>query len=108
MNFLTQSWITDGRNITRENYVPCKICGVPTSFKGTKLCNGCYEVTTRLRSFLCCQNAMDFVSETLSDVTNNTIERLQQTCAELERRNAELEEWKEDAESAGLDRKESQ
>lgn len=28
---------------TEETQIPCKICGQPTPYLGTKLCNGCYE-----------------------------------------------------------------
>ena len=65
MNVLIESWLYQQDRITYGGYIPCKICGNPTSFTGTGLCNGCWEVTTRLHDFLCCQNAKDFVQETL-------------------------------------------
>lgn len=35
-----------------EETVPCKTCGEPTKFTGTKRCNNCYEVESRLDSYL--------------------------------------------------------
>jgi hypothetical protein len=32
--------------------VPCGTCGVPTRMTGTKRCDGCWEVETRLRDYL--------------------------------------------------------
>ena len=30
--------------------VPCKRCGRPTPMIGTRLCNGCWELQTRIKS----------------------------------------------------------
>lgn len=30
--------------------VPCRVCGEPTRMLGTKLCDRCWELTTRIRS----------------------------------------------------------
>jgi len=35
-----------------DKTVPCKICGDDTHMLGTQLCNGCWEVSCRLREFL--------------------------------------------------------
>lgn len=35
-----------------EKTIPCKICKEPTTFLGTKLCHGCWEVTRRISDFL--------------------------------------------------------
>lgn len=32
--------------------VPCETCGEPTTFTGTKRCNNCYEVESRLDKYL--------------------------------------------------------
>lgn len=32
-----------------EPMVPCRLCGVPTAMTGTKLCDGCWELETRIR-----------------------------------------------------------
>lgn len=63
MNVLVQLWINDCR--VDRTHIPCQICGGPTSFLGTKLCDGCWEVTSRLSSFLSNQNAIDFVKSEL-------------------------------------------
>jgi len=40
-----------------EKTVPCKICGDPTPMTATKLCNGCWEVDSRIETFITnCQN----------------------------------------------------
>lgn len=33
-----------------EETVPCRICGEPTPMTGTRLCNNCWEIETRLES----------------------------------------------------------
>lgn len=39
--------------MTREKpTVSCKTCGEPTTFTGTKQCNGCHEVEMRLGEYL--------------------------------------------------------
>lgn len=35
-----------------EKAVPCKICGNPTLNTGTELCNGCWEVQSRIDDYL--------------------------------------------------------
>lgn len=67
MNVLVQTWINND-NVTRE-FIPCRVCGEPTSMLGTKLCNGCWEVESRLKSFLQCVNAIQFVQKILAEVT---------------------------------------
>lgn len=32
--------------------IPCETCGEPTTFTGTKRCNNCYEVESRLDKYL--------------------------------------------------------
>lgn len=72
MNILVQIWLNN-TDVTRE-YIPCRICGDPTPMLGTKLCNGCYEVVARLKSFLRCKNAIQFVQDTLVEVTKGAPE----------------------------------
>jgi hypothetical protein len=36
----------------RQTTVPCKTCGKPTAMTGTKLCDGCWEVESRLESYV--------------------------------------------------------
>jgi len=64
MNMLVQTWI-DNTNVTRE-YIPCQVCGEPTTMRGTKLCNNCWEVMSRLSPFLQCANAIQVVQELLA------------------------------------------
>ena len=45
--------------------IPCETCGDPTTFLGTKRCNGCWEVETRLSSYLKNESAIKFVSDAL-------------------------------------------
>lgn len=45
--------------------IPCETCGDPTPMLGTKRCDGCWEVETRLLSYLKNENAIRFVSEAL-------------------------------------------
>lgn len=35
-----------------QETVPCKFCNTPTDMVGTKLCDPCWEVDSRLRRFL--------------------------------------------------------
>ena len=51
-----------------SEWIPCKTCGDPTTFLGTKLCNGCWEVQTRLQSYLNNENAIRFVSGALNKI----------------------------------------
>jgi len=37
---------------TGPNWVPCDICGEPTSFLGTRRCTNCWEVESRLEKYL--------------------------------------------------------
>lgn len=38
--------------MTAIETVPCGTCGEPTTYTGTKQCNDCHEVETRLRGYL--------------------------------------------------------
>jgi hypothetical protein len=38
--------------MSHRETVPCKFCGDPTPMLGTKLCDGCWEVSRRLEEFL--------------------------------------------------------
>lgn len=35
-----------------QEIVSCRICGDDTTYSGTRLCNGCYEVDGRMPSFI--------------------------------------------------------
>lgn len=41
--------------------VPCKTCGTPTQYLGTKLCDNCFEVERRLEDYLKSQKGQEFV-----------------------------------------------
>lgn len=69
-NRLVRIWL-DNTDVTRE-CIPCRICGNPTLMLGTKLCNGCWEVKSRLQSFLQCKNAIRFVQATLAAAMKGT------------------------------------
>lgn len=49
------------------DYVQCKICGSDRALSGTKLCDGCWEVESRLTGFLRHPNAVKLVCEELAD-----------------------------------------
>ena len=51
----------------RDDFIPCKICGDPTRYKGIGLCNKCWAVTSRLPAFLLCKNGQDAVVAALED-----------------------------------------
>jgi len=57
-----------------EKTIPCITCGEPTTFLGTKLCNGCWEVQTRLQSYLGNENAIQFVLKVLNKVQSTSAE----------------------------------
>ncbi len=44
-----------------EETVPCKICGKPTPFTGTQLCNCCWEAERWLPDYLKNPKGVDFV-----------------------------------------------
>jgi hypothetical protein len=48
-----------------EPTVPCKICDEPTRMTGTKLCDGCWEVTHRIEYFLHFPKGKQFVIQLL-------------------------------------------
>lgn len=55
------------------NTVPCKTCGAPTDFLGTRLCTGCWEVESRLPDYLKSARAQERLRECwpkLDDWTN--------------------------------------
>ncbi|MCK5606656.1 hypothetical protein KAR91_32440 [Candidatus Pacearchaeota archaeon] len=58
-NKLWQSWYNKW-NFVERSMIPCKMCGDPTGMKGTRLCNNCWEVTSRLDDFLQCKNGQFF------------------------------------------------
>lgn len=45
---------------------PCKFCGEPAAMTGTKQCDGCYEVASRLGDFLRHKNGRDLVRQALA------------------------------------------
>jgi hypothetical protein len=61
MNKLVQIWL-NSQDIIRDT-IPCRICGNPTTFNGTELCDNCWEVTRRLSDFVQCQNGLEYIKE---------------------------------------------
>ena len=45
--------------------IPCATCGRPTTFIGTKRCNWCWEVESRLENYLKFEKGRDFVQRML-------------------------------------------
>lgn len=37
---------------TETETVPCKFCDEPTPYKGTQMCNGCWQVERNIRDFV--------------------------------------------------------
>lgn len=37
------------RELDKLDMVKCDLCGAPTSFKGTRRCNRCWELETRIQ-----------------------------------------------------------
>jgi len=56
----------------KNETISCKTCGKPTEMLGTKLCDGCWEVESRLSSYLTNQNAIDFVKAALDETHQKT------------------------------------
>ncbi len=38
------------KHFNKPETVPCKHCGIPTRMLGTKMCDGCWELETRIES----------------------------------------------------------
>jgi len=53
--------------------VPCKICGEPTTHTTTQLCQGCWEVDSRLENFLSFPAGVKRVSEAMSALMNRRL-----------------------------------
>jgi hypothetical protein len=51
-----------------DETIPCKTCGKPTRMKGTKLCDNCFEVESRLEKYLKSDKGKIIISEQLPAV----------------------------------------
>ena len=53
-DFLKISYTKDGKNFNSygDELVSCRLCFEPTISKGTKLCDSCWELETRISSNL--------------------------------------------------------
>jgi hypothetical protein len=49
--------------------IPCKTCETPTKMLGTKLCDSCYEIESRLDSYLSNENAIKYIYSLLNKKT---------------------------------------
>jgi hypothetical protein len=47
--------------------IPCETCGEPTTFTGTKRCNNCYEVESRLDKYLQNPKALQLIVRKLRE-----------------------------------------
>ena len=72
MNKLIDNWLNS--QFVDRSYIPCSICGEPTNATGTRLCNVCWLLMGRLRSFLSNKNAIDFVESELKEAKERLIE----------------------------------
>lgn len=52
----------------KQETVPCETCGEPTTYTGTKRCNNCYEVETRLDKFLQNPKALILITKKLREL----------------------------------------
>jgi hypothetical protein len=50
--------------------VPCEICGTETQYTGTKRCDNCWEVETRIDYFLNHKKGRDFIKRKLKSYEN--------------------------------------
>lgn len=41
------------KELEEHNAIACETCGKPTNYLGTRRCNICWEVESRLQSYLC-------------------------------------------------------
>ncbi len=48
--------------------VPCKFCDAPTHYRGTRLCNNCWEITHRIDQFLRSEKGFNFIHNKLCDI----------------------------------------
>ncbi len=60
--------------IKDRKIIPCKTCEKPTPMLGTKLCDPCWEIETRLSRYLNNENAIQFVSAALYKVGRKLIQ----------------------------------
>lgn len=60
--------------LTKDEKIPCRLCKKPTSFLGTKLCNRCWELETRIRNDpeLALKILEDILSKRFSDFLTGT------------------------------------
>ncbi|MHC4297999.1 MAG: hypothetical protein ACYS7Y_11910 [Planctomycetota bacterium] len=56
--------------MNEEPTIPCEICGTPTPMWGTKRCNGCWEVETRLAAYLKNPKGLDFARKLMPQVND--------------------------------------
>ena len=71
-NILFHIWLNRQHDITLDT-IPCSVCGEPTNFDGTKLCNNCWEVKRRLRDFISCKNGFSYVLEEVKKILHDRI-----------------------------------
>lgn len=56
-----------------QETVPCRFCRIPTPMLGTTLCDGCYEIVSRLDWFIYRgPEALEFVERAVKDYKDYT------------------------------------
>lgn len=68
--------------------VPCGTCGQPTPMRGTKRCDGCWEVEHRMRDYLRNEGARAFVREELVQARLTLVQRVLLLSGDLTQRAA--------------------
>ena len=48
--------------------VPCETCSEPTTYTGTKRCNGCWEVERRIQDYIRHPNGRKFLLQSLDTI----------------------------------------
>jgi hypothetical protein len=76
--------------------IPCVTCGMPTPFTGTKRCNNCWEVESRLNQYLRSPKGETFVAKAMAGIlirlSDKDIKTLSKW-ASVQRTLGQLEAW---------------
>jgi hypothetical protein len=67
-----------------EDYVACKICGSPTPYLGTKLCNGCYEFDSNIDRILETDSGADYINRKICEHNARVMGKVMQRKCELQ------------------------
>jgi hypothetical protein len=57
--------------------VPCDTCGQPTPYKGTRRCDNCWEVESRLAAYLESEKGREFIKQAFREFIKQALRELQ-------------------------------